>query len=121
ATGARVSEVCDLRMSGLRLDEGFLSVIGKGRKERLVPLAARAASTLLAYLEEVRPTLAKQPIDHVFLSRRGKALERSRIWQLIQEYGALAGIPAQLCHPHALRHSFATHLIEHGADIRSVQ
>lgn len=123
ASGCRVSELCGLRRDGIRSDVGILTVLGKGGKERLVPLSERAMDHLNAWLERGRPEFAAKatkPTDHVFLSVRGKPLERSRIWQILRDVATRAGVTAA-CSPHAMRHSFATHLVEGGADLRAVQ
>jgi integrase/recombinase XerD len=121
ATGARVSEVCDLTMPRLRLDARFLNVRGKGSKERVVPISPQAVAHLQEYLAKGRPALLKQPVDNVYLSKSGKRLSRTRVWDLVKQYALMADIRPDLVHPHTLRHCFATHLLENGADIRSVQ
>ncbi|MBX3459163.1 MAG: site-specific tyrosine recombinase XerD [Planctomycetes bacterium] len=121
ATGARVSEVCDLTLNRLHLEQGFLSVRGKGNKERVVPISARASEQVRHWLTGGRPALLKRPSEHVYVSRTGRRLSRTRVWDLVKEYAARAGIKPSLVHPHTLRHCFATHLLEGGADIRSVQ
>lgn len=121
ATGARVSEVCNLTLGRMHLDAGYLSVRGKGNKERVVPISGIAADHVKRWLERGRPALLRSPIDFVYLSRTGKRLARARIWDLVREYAAKAGLPRTDVHPHTLRHCFATHMIENGADIRSVQ
>ena len=121
ATGVRVSELIGLRLEDLRLDAGYITCTGKGSKERAVPLGDAASSRLREYLASARPTLAKgreSPI--VFLGLRGRRLTRQGFWKLLAAHGRKAGIRSAL-HPHVLRHSFATHLLEHGADLRSVQ
>ncbi len=124
ATGARVSELIDLRIAGLNLSSRFARVRGKGSKERIVPFGTKAQKALTAYLEKSRPRLldsssADAP-DTVFLSCRGRKLTRDRIFRLVRRYARLAGI-ARPVSPHVLRHSFATHLLEGGADLRVVQ
>lgn len=119
ATGLRVSELVTLTLPQLRLDGGFLVAYGKGSKERIVPVGEAAEAWLLRYLREVRPGMPKTRSDAVFLSRLGAGMTRERFWQILQEYGRAAGIPH--LSPHKLRHSFATHLLEHGADLRAVQ
>lgn len=119
ATGLRVSELVGLRLVQLRLDSGFLLAFGKGEKERVVPVGEAAEEWLRRYLREVRPQLARGRHDAVFVNRRGAAMTRQGFWKLLRDYGRAVGI-ADL-HPHALRHSFATHLLEHGADLRAVQ
>lgn len=121
ATGARVSEVCGLVVSRLHLQSGYLSVIGKGSKERIVPIGQVAAKAVMFYLEHARPMLLKQPMELVYLSKNGRNLSRTRVWNVVKEYAVRAGLRPDQVHPHTLRHCFATHLLEGGADIRSVQ
>lgn len=120
--GLRVSEVIGLRISGLYLDVGFVRVIGKGDKERLVPLGSEAAQQIKRYRETVRTHIAVQPgaEDILFLNRRGKGLSRVMVFLLIKELALKAGIQKRVS-PHTFRHSFATHLVEGGADLRAVQ
>ena len=121
ASGLRVSELCGLRLEALHLEEGFLRVTGKGNKTRLVPLGSRAREALAAYLATERPRLvAKKTGGEVFLSIRGKKLTNQRIWQLVKQYAARAGLESNV-YPHILRHSFATHLLAGGADLRIIQ
>ena len=117
ATGLRVSELIGLRLDGMNLDGGFVRCIGKGSKERIVPLGASAASAVAAYLQ-VRKV--RKPTNYVFLNNRGEKLSRMGFWKILRGYGIQAGIRKKLT-PHVLRHSFATHLLEHGADLRAVQ
>ncbi|HEX4951951.1 MAG TPA: site-specific tyrosine recombinase XerD [Thermoanaerobaculia bacterium] len=119
ATGLRVSELVGLTLAQLRLDAGFLVAFGKGAKERVVPVGERAEEWLGRYLREVRPGLAKGRHQAVFVNRSGAPMSRQGFWKNLAAYGRQVGI-ADL-HPHMLRHSFATHLLEHGADLRSVQ
>ncbi len=121
ATGARVSELSELRMQQLHLRAGYLRVLGKGDKERLVPLGEYALEALQRYLESARPRLlGDKQSSHVFLNHRGTRLSRQSIWKMIKRYAEQAGIRKNLS-PHMLRHSFATHLLEHGADLRTLQ
>ena len=122
ATGLRVSEAVNLKVQDLNLDAGFLRCIGKGSKERIVPLGKQAISALQSYLEKVRPQLLKNLSANstLFLSRLGKQLSRQSFWKLIKHYARRSGIKKDI-RPHTLRHSFATHLLEGGADLRSVQ
>lgn len=120
ATGLRVSELIKLRMDQINLKAGYLLCRGKGGKERLVPFGSSAAAALEKYLVEVRPRLAKKEIPYVFLTRRGQAFTRQGVWKLLHHYAVLAGLENKVS-PHVLRHSFATHLLERGADLRSVQ
>ncbi len=120
ATGVRVSELISLTLGQLRLDPGYVKVWGKGGKERIVPVGSQARQWLARYLENARPTLDKRQKDEVFLTIRGEGMTRQCFWHLIKGHGRRAGITAHLS-PHVLRHSFATHLLEHGADLRAVQ
>jgi integrase/recombinase XerD len=122
ASGLRVSEITGLRVQQLFLDPGYVVVLGKGDKERLVPMGEWARETLEAYLDHGRRQLLK-PGRHsvfVFLNRRGTELTRQGVWKIIKQYALRAGIPQSLT-PHMLRHSFATHLLQNGADLRSLQ
>jgi integrase/recombinase XerD len=120
ASGLRVSEIVGLPRDAVDLEAGILRVKGKGGKERLVPFGTSAARWLVRYLDSARPRFDSKRAPHLFLSVRGAAMTRQRFWQLIQGYGRAAGIQKPLT-PHALRHSFATHLLEHGADLRALQ
>lgn len=121
ATGMRVSEASDLRPENINFDIGFLRCIGKGNKERVVPLGKKAMLSLKRYLDVSRPLFLKgKENGHLFVSRLGEKLSRQSIWKLIQRYASDAGIKKHI-KPHLLRHSFATHLLERGADLRSVQ
>ncbi|MGY6588147.1 MAG: site-specific tyrosine recombinase XerD [Wenzhouxiangella sp.] len=119
AGGLRVSELTGLELSALSLDRGLVRVSGKGGKERLVPLGEQAVDWLGRYLRQGRPT-GRAGESHVFLSRTGRPLTREAVWQRIRQQAARAGIE-QRVYPHLLRHSFATHLLDHGADLRVVQ
>jgi integrase/recombinase XerD len=119
ATGVRVSELTGLDLGQLRLDLGFLLVFGKGSKERVVPVGEAAEEWLARYLGEVRAELARGRHEAVFVNARGGRLTRQGFWKILRAHGRAAGI-AELS-PHVLRHSFATHLLEHGADLRAVQ
>ncbi|PWB48218.1 MAG: site-specific tyrosine recombinase XerD [Nitrosomonadales bacterium] len=121
ATGLRVSELVALPLQGLSLEMGVVRVMGKGSKERLVPLGAEAVDWLQRYLAEARPDLlAGKPASVVFVTQRGGAMTRQAFWHLIKRYAAQAGLASALS-PHTLRHAFATHLLNHGADLRVVQ
>lgn len=121
ATGLRVSELVGLRLGDLHLDAGYLRSRGKGDKERVVPLGAEADRTLEDYLARGRPQLlAERPSDRVFVNQRGGALSRQGFWKILRRYGVQVGIRKPLS-PHVVRHSFATHLLENGADLRSLQ
>jgi integrase/recombinase XerD len=121
ATGLRVSEVAGLTGAQVHLDEGFVSVVGKGGKERVVPLGRRAKEALAAYVAEERPRLAgPRPSAWVFLRPGGKPLSRQSIWKLVKRRARAAGVTGRVT-PHTLRHTFATHLLGGGADLRVVQ
>ncbi len=122
ATGLRVSELVGLRLHELSLDMGVLRVFGKGSKERLVPLGEEAADWLRRYLAEGRRALLDgRQSDDLFVTARAAAMTRQAFWQLIKRYAVVAGIDPARLSPHVLRHAFATHLINHGADLRVVQ
>lgn len=121
ASGLRLAELCQLRLEQLHLDAAFLSVIGKGNKERVVPVGRAAVSALQRYLEAGRPKLVKRiSPGNVFLTQRGSAFATCTLWKRIKRRARLAGLARNLT-PHMLRHSFATHLLEHGADLRVIQ
>lgn len=123
ATGCRVSEISGLRMRDLRLGERFCICHGKGDKQRVVPLGRRAIKAVHDYLERERPKLVSERLplaEELLLSSRGRRLRRERIWELFKKYAARIGAPPELS-PHSLRHSFATHLLVGGADLRLVQ
>jgi integrase/recombinase XerD len=121
ATGLRVSELVGLKSLELSLNDGLVRVMGKGSKERVVPLGEEARAWLGRYLAEARPTLlAGRPSDDLFVTQRAAAMTRQMFWVLIKRHAARADIRAPLS-PHGLRHAFATHLLNHGADLRVVQ
>ena len=122
ATGLRVSELIALRAGDLNLDEGYLTCIGKGDKQRMVPLGHEAADWVRRYLREGRPLLVRRKSSPwLFVNARdGGALSRVGFWKILKEYGIKAGVSRDLS-PHVLRHSFATHLLERGADLRMIQ
>jgi integrase/recombinase XerD len=122
ATGLRVSELVGLRASDLNLDAGYLTCVGKGSKERIVPIGESAIAWVRRYLREARPTLLRGKTSAwLFVSGpRGSALTRVGFWKLLKRYGAGIGIARELT-PHVVRHSFATHLLERGADLRAIQ
>jgi integrase/recombinase XerD len=121
-TGLRVSELVSIRAADLDLHSGCLRCIGKGSKERLVPVGKQAIAAVTAYLRDARPILlrGREAAPTLFLNARGKKLSRVGFWKILKQYGARAGLRKKLS-PHKLRHSFATHLLERGADLRSVQ
>ncbi|MCI4625945.1 MAG: site-specific tyrosine recombinase XerD [Candidatus Magnetoovum sp. WYHC-5] len=120
SSGLRVSELVSFKVEWLNMDAGFMRVIGKGSKERLIPINERAKSSIKEYMTVLRPKMLKKGITspYLFLSKRGAPMTRQRFWQTIKSYGKQAGIELS---PHTLRHSFATHLLEGGADLRSIQ
>ena len=121
ATGLRVSELIGLGTTGVNLEAGFVRTLGKGSKERMVPMGARALEALKEYLEDGRIRFLKgRSSGFLFLNTRGNPLTRQGFWKIIKQYGLAAGINKRIT-PHSLRHSFATHLLEFGADLRSVQ
>jgi len=122
ATGCRVSEVANLKMEDLHLDSAFCKCIGKGNKQRIVPLGRPAINVLHTYLVELRPRLVRTSTDSpwVFVSRGGNELTREMLWILVKKYAQRAGLTGKVS-PHTLRHSFATHLLAGGADLRTVQ
>ncbi|PIE58761.1 MAG: recombinase XerD [Desulfobulbus propionicus] len=121
ATGLRASELVQLPISACNLSTCHLRVLGKGRKERVVPFASSTGTLIAEYLEKSRPAFAKQsPCEQLFLSNRGRAMSRNRFWQILRETASAAGIKKAIS-PHMLRHSFATHLLTGGADLRAVQ
>ena len=120
-SGLRVSEVSTVLVNGVNLDDGFARIFGKGAKERVVPVGAQAVLAIRNYLHGGRPHLAKEKSGgELFLSKRGTPISRKMIWVLVKDYARKAGIEKNLT-PHGLRHSFATHLLMGGADIRAVQ
>ncbi|MEO1084334.1 MAG: tyrosine recombinase, partial [Acidobacteriota bacterium] len=119
SSGLRVSELISLELAQLRLDQGFLIAFGKGAKERVVPVGERAEGWTVRYIREVRPSLVRGRHGSVYVSRLGRAMTRQGFWKILKGYGRELGIPE--VSPHVLRHSFASHLLEHGADLRAVQ
>jgi integrase/recombinase XerD len=120
-SGLRVSELIHLEMTGINLEAGFVRVLGKGSKERVVPVGRMALARIREYLEASRPLLLKDRSSvYLFVTRRGGAMTRQSFWNLIGRYGRQAGLKKRIT-PHVLRHSFATHLLEGGADLRAVQ
>lgn len=121
ATGMRVSELVNLRMNDLNMDVGFVKCFGKGSKERIVPFGRKARGSLLMYLDRSRPKFLKNKVSNfLFLRRGGKPMSRQTFWKIIKKYVRQAGIKKKVT-PHSLRHSFATHILERGADLRVVQ
>ena len=117
--GLRISEACTLQLANVHLDEKLILVRGKGDKERIVPFGERALEKILVYLNEVRPALVKgRSVPELFVNYRGDPISRKGVWKRFQELEALSGVEAKV---HTLRHSFATHLLSGGADLRSVQ
>ena len=120
ATGLRVSELVSLRLDDLHLDAGYLRCLGKGRKERIVPLGRSAAGWIRRYLRRGRPGVTGRSGSWLFPNRLGTRMTRQRFWQILRSCGTKCGIRQRLS-PHVVRHSFATHLLERGADLRSLQ
>lgn len=121
ATGLRASEIISLALNDINLEAGYLIASGKGSKERLIPIGEVAQNLIKKYLKNSRPTLLKnKQSHHLFTTRSGKSMTRQGFWKLIKKYALAAGIRKKIT-PHTLRHSFATHLLERGADLRSVQ
>jgi integrase/recombinase XerD len=121
ATGMRVSEAVNLKIDDLNFEVGFLRCVGKGNKERVIPIGKKAIGAVSKYIASVRPDLLKKKTsDRLFISRLGSQISRQSLWKLIKRYAREADIKKPM-KPHIMRHSFATHLLEHGADLRSVQ
>jgi integrase/recombinase XerD len=121
ASGLRLSELIGARLENLSLEEGWIRVTGKGAKTRLCPVGGAAKRAIEAYLRHARPALVKKKTQsHLFLSKLGGALTRERVWQIVKKRAQLAGLGDHV-HPHLLRHSFATHLLNNGADLRVIQ
>jgi integrase/recombinase XerD len=121
ASGLRLSELLDARLENLSMEEGWIRVTGKGAKTRLIPVGSAAREAIAAYLEHARPALVKaKSSSHIFLSIRGQKLGPMRIRHIFTERAAACGLEQHI-HPHKMRHSFATHLLNHGADLRVIQ
>ncbi len=120
ATGLRASELVSLKIKDLNMEEGFLLCRGKGGKERIVPIGRSARYSIQKYLDEARLQIMKEPSDVLFLTSRSGAFTRQGFWKMLKSYAKEAGLGLKIS-PHILRHSFATHLLERGADLRSVQ
>ena len=120
ATGLRVTELISLKAGNLHLEEGYLTCIGKGDKERIVPIGQEATDWVRRYLADGRPRLAARSSPWLFVNARGGPLSRVGFWKLLKEYGLKANLPRNIS-PHVLRHSFATHLLDRGADLRAIQ
>lgn len=121
ASGIRVSELIGLNLNDVNFDHGYVIVYGKGSKERLVPVGEKARVKLREYLLDARPAILKsRDAKALFVTRRGSGMTRQGFWKLIKNYALKAGIPKKIS-PHTLRHSFATHLLERGADLRTIQ
>ena len=120
ASGLRVSELVNLDLGDVNLEDGFVGVLGKGNKRRIVPLGAHARAAMAEYLADVRPKWARSASRACFVTARGKAMTRQGFWAIVKKYARAAGITKPIS-PHKLRHSFATHLLAGGADLRSVQ
>lgn len=123
ASGCRASELCGLTLDRVHLEDAFVRCLGKGSKERIVPIGQRAIDAVERYLRVARPTLSTpaHPTAALFLTRTGRALDRIGLWRIVKQAARRAGIPERGVSPHVLRHSFAIHLLENGADLRAVQ
>lgn len=121
ASGLRVSELVGLKLFEMDLNQGLVRITGKGSKERLVPLGEWALEWVKRYLREGRPLLQKAPCDEVFLTRFGSGMTRQMFWNIVKTHAREAAIDTRAISPHTLRHAFATHLLNHGADLRVVQ
>jgi len=119
ASGMRVSELVSLNLENIDVDEGSVRCLGKGQKERIIPIHQRASQAVREYMEESRPRLANRTETALFVNARGERLTRQGLWQILKEYALAAGLKGIT--PHTLRHSFATHMLNGGADLRSVQ
>src|SRR5437764_12667085 len=121
ASGLRISELANARLENVHPEEGTIRVIGKGNKTRVVPVGRKACEALAVYLSTERPKLVKRRTgNEIFLSERGTKLTTARIWQIVKEKARHAGLGKNI-YPHLLRHSFATHLLSNGADLRVIQ
>ncbi len=121
ATGLRVTELINLKMSNINLEAGYVRTLGKGSKERIVPIGDKAMAAIKDYLSNGRPQLSKKRVSpFLFLNARGQNISRQGFWKIIKKYGIKAGIKKKIT-PHGIRHAFATHLLDAGADLRSVQ
>jgi len=120
ASGLRASELCSVKLRDLNKSVGVVRILGKGSKERIVPVGHAALEAIEQYLSQCRPKLTRSNDEHLFLSRSGKPLDRISLWMLVEKYGRSSGILREVS-PHTLRHCFATHLISGGADLRVVQ
>ncbi len=119
--GLRVSELIGLKLGDINLDAGLVRVTGKGSKERIIPFGSQAQKVTRQWMDTVRPQLLKQiPSDYLFVARAGNPMTRQAFWKIVKQYAGMAGLSSKIT-PHTLRHSFATHLLEGGADLRSVQ
>ena len=119
-SGLRASELCDLKVRDVNLVAGCVRVIGKGMKERIVPVGQATSEAIERYLAECRPSLDRHRVDRLFLSRTGRAMERVALWMLVEKYGRHSGLLKSIS-PHTMRHCFASHLLSGGADLRVVQ
>lgn len=120
ASGLRVSELMSLRLNYIHLEQGYLRILGKGNKERLVPMGEQAILWVKDYLQQSRPVLVDKNNEYLFLTQHGGVMSRQNFWYMIKRYALQVGIMTELS-PHTLRHAFATHLLNYGADLRTVQ
>ena len=121
ATACRVTELITVEREHISVTEQTALIRGKGRKERIVPIAKPALRWVRLYMQAVRPDLMTDPRPWLYLNHKGQKLTRQGIWWLIKRYGAMAGLPSDKVSPHVLRHSFATHMLQNGADLRTIQ
>lgn len=121
SSGLRISELCYITLNDINLEDGFLKTMGKGKRERMIPIGKPAIQAIQNYLTTSRPTFVRQKTNlYLFLSERGGPLSRKTIWYWVKHYAKIAGLPDNT-KPHALRHAFASHLLKYGADLRSIQ
>jgi len=119
--GLRASEICDLKLKDVNFSSASICIRGKGNKERIVPFLGEVREKVREYMEKARPLKAIPGTDHLFLTRSGNKLRREDFWKIVQKRGKKAGIPVSRLHPHVLRHSFATHVLRRGMDLRTLQ
>ncbi|MGI6252603.1 MAG: tyrosine-type recombinase/integrase [Aminivibrio sp.] len=119
--GLRASELCTLDIGDIDFSAKTLRAMGKGQKERIIPFLGQVTERVAAYLEKGRPALLRKPVNALFLTKSGNPIKREDVWRTLRKRGRAAGIPVSRLHPHVLRHSFATHLLRRGMDLRAVQ
>ncbi|EFC92262.1 integrase family protein [Dethiosulfovibrio peptidovorans DSM 11002] len=119
--GLRASELCSLKLRDLQFERASMIIFGKGNKERMVPLVGSARRWIERFIDEARPSVAKEGVDQVFLSRNGRPMRRESLWKMIRKRGSRAGISQSRLHPHVIRHTVASHLLRRGMDLRTLQ